>query len=293
MTLSKRLHPEHEKYPQIQDEIKRIEAGDFGERYLIELFETELNQDMLLLHNIFIGKNQIDLLLLTKNWCLLLEVKNIKGHLIFTTNPRQLIRRNEDGTEEVFQSPESQLERLHFALDAFFKKHAVNLPIYSAIIFPFNNVIIEKSTTQFPVFVGKDILNYIKSFKVDKNYSNIAALSKLLQNISTPWHRFPLCDYYNIPPYFIRIGVECTHCGTIPMIRLNRTWKCGSCGVTDRHAHVKALQDYYVLIGNYITSRDALNYLGLRNRFEAIRILNSTSIRRIGHTKSSKYELKL
>lgn len=293
MTLSRRLYSEHEKFPQIIDEIKRIEAGEFGERLLIEQLELEFGKDIRLLHNIFIGKNQMDLLIFTKRWCLLLEVKNIKGHVIFTTGPRQLIRRNENGTEEVFQSPDSQLERLHFALEDFFRMHAVNLPIYSAIIFPFNNVIIEKSTTKFPVFIGKDIINYIKSLQVDKDNGNAAAVIKLLQDNSIPWHRFPLCDYYNIPRQFIRSGVECQYCGTIPMIRINRTWKCRSCGVTDINAHIKALRDYYVLISNFITSRDAMIFLGLRNRFEAIRILNANSIRRIGQSKTSKYELKL
>lgn len=293
MTLSKRLHPEHEKFPQIIDEIKRAEAGEFGERYVIELFEMEFGKNLQLLHNIFIGKNQIDLLVFTNRWCLLLEVKNIKGHLIFTTNPRQLIRQKEDGTEEVFQNPESQLERLQLALEEFFKKHAVNLPIYSAIIFPFNNVIIKKPTTQFPIFVGKDILNYIKSLKVDVDNERAATVAKLLQNNSIPWHRFPLCDYYNIPQHYIRSGVECTHCGTIPMIRENRTWKCRSCGVTDRQAHVKTLRDYYALINNFITSKEAMHFLGLKNRYEAIRILKSNSICRHGQTKKSIFELKL
>ena len=228
----------------------------------------------------------------TTYFCAVLEVKNVKGNITFTQQPKQMLREVE-GKTDIFQSPEIQLERLEIELSRLFQQHHIQLPIFSAIAFPFHTSIIQNESKQYPILIGKEVLNYIHLLPRPRVCADPQKVETILQKQSKPWQRFPLCEYYKVDPRYIKTGVECRACGTIPMIRVNRTWKCANCDVTDQTAHVQALREYYMLVNKYITTQQAMNFLHLRNRYEAIRILKSVSIQRIGQAKSSKYELTL
>ncbi len=289
--LIKRLHPTHEKYKQIQDELNRSISGEHGEQHVYSLLKR-LPENFTILHNVYIYGQQIDFLLLSPSFCVLLEVKNIKGKLRFTQNPRQLIRLNDDKVEDIFQSPESQLEQNVAAVQEFFKQQQIVIPVYSAIVFPFHNVsFLEVGNT--PIFIGKDVLNFIKKISGHHPVMNPAKIGKLLCDHAKPLHRFPLCSFYKIHEKSILHGPECTNCHTIPMKRIRFTWICSTCGKTDQTAHIQALVDYRMLINETISVRELISFLGLRNRYEAIRILNKHSLEKLGKNRSTKYKLKI
>ena len=291
-TLVKRLSTNCNQYPQMQDKLKNVEVGDYGEKYVTNLLKNTFGQQLIVLSDISIGSAQADCLVITAYFCAVLEVKNVKGNITFTQQPKQMLREIE-GKTDIFQSPEVQLERLEIELSRLFQQHHIQLPIFSAIAFPFHTSIIKNESKQYPVLIGKEVLNYIHLLPRPRVYADPQKVKTILRKQCKLWQRFPLCEYYKVDPRFIKTGVECRACGTIPMIRINRTWKCASCDVTDQTAHVQALKDYYMLVNKYITTQQAMRFLHLRNRYEAIRILKSVSIQRIGQTKSSKYELTL
>ncbi|WP_431029098.1 nuclease-related domain-containing protein [Lysinibacillus sp. LZ02] len=291
-TLLKRLSSNCNQYPHIQNELKNVESGDYGEQYVTELLQTQFQHQVTVLSNIFIGSSQIDCIVLTPYFCVVLEVKNIKGHIAIRKAPRQMIREI-DENKDVFQSPEVQLERSEIELNRLFAKHKIELPIFSAVLFPFHTSIIQNESKQYPVLMGKEVLNYIHLLPSTKMFINPAEVASILQKQSDPWHRFPLCDYYNINPSFLQTGVECRKCGTIPMLRTRRTWKCMRCGVTGRVAHVQAIREYYVLFSNVMTNRECVAFLHLRNRQEATRILKSIGLEREGVKRNSIYKLQL
>lgn len=289
--LNKRLHPAHEKYEQIQEELNRSLSGEHGEQHVYSILKR-LPKNFSILHNVNIHGQQIDFLLLSPSFCVILEVKNIKGKLRFSQNPRQLIRLKEDKGEDIFQSPESQLEQNVATAQSFFKQHNIQIPIYCAIVFPFYNVtFLEVGNT--PIVIGKDVLNFIRNINGHPALINPEKVGNLLRDHAQPLHRFPLCSFYNIHEKAILHGPECTNCHTIPMKRLRYTWICSKCGQTNQSAHVQALVDYRMLINETITVRELVNFLGLRNRYEAIRILNKHSLGKVGNNRSTKYQLKL
>lgn len=290
--LVKRLSTNCNQYPQMQDTLKNVEVGDYGEKYVTELLKNTFGHQLIVLSDMSIGSSQADCLVITPYFCAVLEVKNVKGNITLTQQPKQMLREIE-GKTDIFQSPEVQLERLEIELSRLFQQHHIQLPIFSAIAFPFHTSIIKNESKQYPVLIGKEVLNYIHLLPRPRVCADPQKVKTILQKQCKPWQRFPLCEYYKVDPRFIKTGVECRACGTIPMIRINRTWKCASCDVTDQTAHVQALKDYYMLVNKYITTQQAMHFLHLRNRYEAIRILKSVSIQRIGQTKSSKYELTL
>lgn len=291
-TLLKRLSHNYEQYPQMQDKLKNVDVGDYGEKYVANLLQNTFKHQLIVLSDMAIVSSQADCLVITPYFCAVLEVKNVKGNITFTKQPKQMLREIE-GKIDIFQSPEVQLERLEIELSRLFQQNHIQLPIFSAIAFPFHTSIIENESKQYPILIGKEVLNYMHLLPRPRVFADPFQVQEVIQKQSNPWQRFPLCEYYKVDPRFIKTGVECEACGTIPMIRINRTWKCASCGATNQTAHVQALKDYYMLFNKYITTQQAMHFLHLRNRYEAIRILKSVSIQRIGQAKSSKYELTL
>ncbi|MEO4054097.1 nuclease-related domain-containing protein [Solibacillus sp. CAU 1738] len=289
--LTKRLHVQHDKCKQIQEELNRSLSGEHGELHVYSILKN-LQKETTILQNVYVNGQQIDLLLLLPSFCVVFEVKNIKGKLRFMQNPRQLIRTNNDGSEDIFQSPESQLEQNIAAVQTFFEQHHIPIPIFYAIAFPFHNVsFIEVGKT--PIVIGREVLNFVRNIGTYPAQINVTLVGNLLRRDSNPWHRFPLCDYYKIDVRDILCGPECPSCHTIPMKRVRYTWKCNQCGITNQSAHIQALIDYRMLISETITVREAKEYLGLRNRYEAIRMLNKHSLEKIGMNRSTKYKLKL
>ncbi|MFF5993877.1 nuclease-related domain-containing protein [Lysinibacillus sp. KU-BSD001] len=110
-TLLKRLSSNCDQYPHIQNELKNVESGDYGEQYVTKLLQTQFQHQVTVLSNIFISSSQIDCIVLTPYFCVVLEVKNIKGHITIVKASRQMIREM-DEHKDVLQSSEVQLERI-------------------------------------------------------------------------------------------------------------------------------------------------------------------------------------
>lgn len=296
-SLLKRLNPGHEKAFKIEEELSLQEAGENGEKHLLTILtENQLPKNTYILHNISIKSIitiQIDIILISPSWCLILEVKNLNGELTFTNNPPQLICVKED-KKLSYRSPEAQIDQYILALTTFLEQHQIKVPIYGAIVLPYNNAIIDKPPSKYPLFMGRGIIQYIWSLP-KKEVIPSKQVGELLIQYSKEriWDHFPLTQYYSINPQEIRTGVECPNCGTIPMKRLKRTWHCEKCNTRSMYAHEKALRDYYMLINKTISPSEAMNYLRLRNRFEATRILKANSKSRTGNTTACKYELSI
>ncbi|MED3764583.1 nuclease-related domain-containing protein [Ureibacillus terrenus] len=296
-SLNKRLNPRHEKALKIEEELSLQEAGEIGEKQLLTILtESQLPKNTFILHNVnlqSIFNIQIDVMVISHGWCLILEVKNLTGELIFNNNPPQLICIKEEN-KIAYRSPESQLDQYLFGLSKFFEQHQLKVPIHGAISLPFTNAIIKTPPSKYPLLLGRAVINHIWSLpKKDIIPSKQVADLVLQHNAAPSWNQFPLSRYYGIDPADIQRGVECPHCGAIPMKRLKRTWFCEKCKKRHMHAHVKALKDYYMLIDKYISPKEAMHYLRLRNRYEAKRILKANSKSRIGNTSRCKYELSL
>lgn len=296
-SLVHRLNPKHEKALKIQEDLNMQEAGEFGEKHLLTILtENKLPENTFIFHNVILKSIidvQIDLLLLSPYWCLILEVKNLTGELTFTSKPPQLICEKEN-KKITYRSPASQLNQYIFGLKAFLENYQYQVPIYGAVVLPFNNAIIKNLPDDIPLLIGREIINYIWSLPKNKTINSKILGELLIKNCQrNSWSKFPLAQYYGINPSDIKQGVACPHCGTIPMKRLKRTWYCENCQKSDMYAHKRALKEYYMLINQHISPREAMEFLKLRNRYEARRILQANSIGIEGITSSLKYELSL
>ena len=291
--LLARLHPAHPQFPKFEQELKHQQAGDFGEQYIMNELQ-KLSMDIQLLHNVTLPTvlaMQIDVLIITPNGIILLEIKNIKGAVHLKNNPRQLIRTTEDGEVTVFTHPEIQLEQYMHGMKSFLQQHNITIPIYGAIVFPFNNVQIQREGDGLPILMAKDLPMYIHTLpRCNETIFIQNITSKVMKNIKTKTP-YPLCHYYNIDTSSIQTGIRCEKCLHFSMTRQKRTWQCTKCQHTCVSAHNQALREYYMLIGNIITNQQCRQFLNIKNTDLAKRVLQATCHVRSGSTKNRIYNL--
>ncbi|NRD76679.1 NERD domain-containing protein [Bacillus sp. BRMEA1] len=104
------------KYQDIEKDLAKRWAGYWGEFALANYVKELPNDQYYIFHDLQLQINgihfQIDTLLLSRNYILIIEAKNIMATLIFDNTFHQLIRKNEDGKEETYEDPRVQCQRI-------------------------------------------------------------------------------------------------------------------------------------------------------------------------------------
>lgn len=293
--LIMRLSSTHPMFEKFQQELKIKEVGDFGERYIMkELQHFSQNHDYHVLHNVILPtalSMQIDILVITPKGLILLEIKNIKGHVQFKKDPRQLVRTNEKGDTTVFTHPEVQLEQYMQAMKQFLEAHQILMPIYGAIVFPFNNATIHRDGEGLPILMAKELPLYFHKLTGEKYKQSVNDVARIILSHVREREPFPLCEYYNIEVDALQKGIYCDNCGQYGMQKLKKGWHCQTCQHVNPHAHTRALRDYYMLVSDRITNRDFRYFMHIDSPYVAKRILQKSCEKRSGSGKNTQYYL--
>ena len=290
--LVARLPTWHEMIEPISEEIKRLEAGIIGEEFIHKILD---GQQYILIPDVILDQQQIDLIVLTYRSCVVLEVKNIRGKIQLTDAPRQMIRERDDGTINIFTSPVAQLENNLRAMRNLLNKHNWTLPLYGAICFPFNTATFSPFKSDYPILVGKDILNFLA--RTQKGEAKIVAkqlkqMARQIRHASVGYARDPLCERYKIDFADLKGGCRCLACGHVGMTRKYAEWVCVRCGACSRNAHVAALFEYAHFVSDTITVAEAMKFLGVESRHVVRRLLLDAKAKQTGSTNKSIYKLK-
>lgn len=294
--LVTRLQPTHPQYQNLQQEQKIKEAGDFGEQYVMkELRQTALLNDCHIFHNVILPSvlpMQIDILIIVPNAIILLEVKNIRGTVHLKNDPRQLIRTSESGEVHVFTHPEIQLEQYIQGMKHFLDTQNISIPIYGAVVFPFNNANIHREDSGLPILMAKELPLFLhKHIENSKETSTMNEIKHIILSHLRDRTPFPLCQYYQIDVSALRRGVQCENCGQFGMKKLRMTWYCQSCQSQCKDAHIRALRDYYMLVGDTISNRACRELLNIESQYVAKRLLQKLNLPSTGSDRIRKYDL--
>ncbi|RZT21503.1 nuclease-related domain-containing protein [Fictibacillus sp. BK138] len=301
--LLTRLHPQYPRRPDLEDELAKYLSGHKGEQSL-DFYLDELPQkEYFIFHNLRILQNpnyfQIDILILTQNYFLIIEVKNFSGILYFDQDLYQLIRKI-NGVEETFADPISQVKRQHYRLRDWLKDHKfTNIPIESLVV-------ISNPQTQIKVPPGRtDVYQWVTHKThlperirfYERKYKNECISIKELRKLTKlllKSHTSPipnLLQKYQISSEDIIKGVVCPKCGAIPMVRSKRKWLCITCKTHSRTAHIQALRDYSLLISPTITNSQCRDFLKLESRTTAKKLLLDLNFPTSGQLRHRKYHL--
>lgn len=261
---------------EMENELARSMAGFKGEQSLQYHLNLLPNEDCLIIHDLRIPHGnyhfQLDILILTSAFFLIIEVKNMAGTLIFDREFHQL-HRILNNIEETFPDPISQLYRQTFLLREWLNRnHYPDIPVESIVIISNPNTSIKSTPSEKPLTVTHSS-NLLPTFHTyQKNHQHKFFSRKELKKISRQLlkqHATSLPDLYqqfSIKKEDIIKGVRCDECDNISMVRLKRKWFCTQCGQTSKSAHVDSLKEYARLISPTITTRECCEFLQVHSQ---------------------------
>lgn len=298
IALTRRLRKTHPKYTQIRDDMMQKNAGDFGEEAVMrELEKLKLPHKFYIFHNVSLYAEtnfQMDILLISPYYALILEVKNITGEIEITTNPSMLVYTKPNGEKKSINSPVPQLEDYIYQLSQLFQHHKINIPIYAAVTFAFAKSYVKKVPTDTVFLLTNELRRFIRSINTEKPILSEAELDKVknwLLRKNNEYNPLPLSKHYAIDPHDIVTGVECPNCGYIGMKKITRNWACPNCRKFSKDAHEKTLKDYFLIYKETINNQECRRFFHLQDKHDATRILMNPKLIKSGKSRSTKYTM--
>lgn len=301
--LLRRFPLHHHKIQILVDELNRRTAGHKGEEaldYPLSLLDTE---KYLIFHGLRlqIGNHffQIDTLVISKNFILLIEVKNLAGTIYFDPVFSQLIQ-IKDEQKQAYPDPQIQLLRQAEQLKKWLNHHGFSsIPIFSLVVISNDKTIIKTSPENHNLnssVIHRHLLpTHIK--KLEKStqtevydHKEIKKLIRLLKKKHIEAEH-SILGRFNISPSEIKKGVFCAVCTHSPLVRKHGSWFCTNCKAKNLNGHVQALIDYCLLIKPIITNEEARKFLSIESRYVTKRLLKSLNLPTTGTKKSTTYDL--
>ena len=293
-SLLQRVPDVHPLFPHWTEKLRRMTAGFHGEQRVDALWqEIPFECPHYFLHDLYIQKpnasHQIDTILVTSRFVLVLEIKSIAGRLDFDHQLRQFSRTNKDGSIDGMRNPDDQLRRHEKWVQQFLAAQKVSLPVIGAIVFtypssivnsrPANRIIIQSSG--LPYLVDQLLAKYPVELLNTRKSRHLAG--RLLQlHSERPVRRIEV-------PADLKRGVLCgKDCGGTMKFQW-RKWICEKCARIDRFAHFELLLQYKLLISETITNKEFRDFTGVVSVSTASKLLKMANMPYQGSYKDRKY----
>lgn len=281
-SLLQRVPTVHPLFPQWTERLRRMSAGFHGEQRVDSLFyEIPIETPHYFIQDLYIQKpkssHQIDTVLVTSRFVLLLEIKTISGELNFDPQLRQFSRTNKDGSVDGMRNPDDQLRRHEKFVQHYLASQKVSLPVIGVIVFtypssivnsrPKNRIIIQASG--LPFLVDQLLAKYPDELLNTRKTRHLA--ERLLKMHSErPLRRIEV-------PAGLRRGVLCRQCDKV-LHYDKRAWRCSQCTYKNPLAHLDALLQYRVLISETISNREFRDFTGLTSISIASKMLTGLNM---------------
>ena len=303
--LLRRLPYSHQKYQQISEELGRRHAGYVGEKSLDYYYRELPQQKYMILHDLNLPDGdyncQIDTLLVTSEYILAIDVKNMAGNLIFDTDNEQFIQIN-NGNEKGYPYPIAQAERHQKYLQKLLAAHhfppvpvkylvVISNGYTSYTVTGKNAHKVKPSVCKADVFLNKITLlekQFSKPLLTAKDLRKFCRLLIKMNTIPTSY----ILKNYAIQSSDLKTGVYCPSSPDHTLIRKKQNWYCPSCDTFSKDAHIDALRDYFLLFGPTITNKQFREFAHIKSRDVAKRILLSCNLQSIGKYRSWCYAPK-
>lgn len=299
--LLRRIRTNHPIRPEIDANLAKRWAGYRGElmsdSYLLDLSE----KDYFIFHDLRFPSGtshfQIDTLILSLYFALILEIKNITGTLSFNQNFRQLIQ-TKDGTNKGYHDPISQVNRQQKLLKKLIENWQIHdIPIESLVVVSKPSTIVNSLSSSSQIhkkvcfaYELPDKLEMLRSYYHEEkiNQKEMKKLSRNLLKHHTPKEYDPL-KFYGIHLTEIITGVQCQICFSTPITRNYGTWFCPKCGNQSKDSHKQSILDYFLLIDSKITNQQGRDFLQLSSPRLVQNLLNTMRLPYSGSNKGRVY----
>ncbi|MDW0108750.1 nuclease-related domain-containing protein [Sporosarcina aquimarina] len=296
----RRLSPNHPAIPKIQARLSSIKAGFGGEEELDRVLrDYNFPANTWILNDLSLSSRtlfQIDTLLLTPEFAVICEVKNISGELTVKENPPQLLRVADDGTITGFISPLAQVENTCSLFKDWLLSQQIDIPVYGCVVLAYAKQRITIPPTHIPILFPRLVPNYVRSLHADspKLTSNeLRQLTTSLINAHRDYLPDSICSIFDITTDSIKKGVACPSCEQIGMRKRGKGWFCTSCGTRSNDAHIQAIRDWFMLFNKPLTNTCCRSFLGVKNPRTALNLMTTMELTANGNNRGRTYTLKL
>lgn len=301
--LYRRLPAHHHARQNVLSDLINERSGLKGEKEVDFALRFINKRQYLIMHNLRLedefGAFQLDTLILSTRFILILEVKNWYGTLTFGENG-QVIRTDDNGVEEGFPNPVAQAQLQQHRLSLWLQARGIPpIPIHYLVVISFPSTIIKSYSADHSIPKSIIHTNQIL-FKIQEleklyrkeplNKDQILTLSKFMIQAHTQ-PRLEILGKYNVNKDELIKGVFCNNCSYASMVRLNGKWHCEECKGTSVFAHLAAFNDYQLLISNYVSNREMRLFLKLDSAEITKKLLQKSNIMAIGKNRGRTYKL--
>lgn len=292
----------HPRRNLIESDLRQDRAGFVGEksaRYYINMLN---DPHVRVLHGVRLPGDssafQIDYLFISPHVILILEVKHISGTITVGDPFNQCLRKDDHGEIERLKDPLSQVQIHRRQLIRWLKKNSpTSIPIEYLIVNTHPKAIIQVVNPQSEYvdkYFTEERLPH-KLQEVTSKYSREHLTSQKIDELTTLIHKKSndlnkdILEKYNVKPTELVRGVKCPHCQNTIMKRQYGKWKCSKCQYSSKDAHLHALKDYFLLFNKPISNKICREWLGLKSRHVAQRLLKKMDLIEKGNRKGAIY----
>ena len=276
-----------------QGEFDRMQAGLSGELKLKNrLADYHFKCDYSILYNFECinargFSHQIDALLITQQFVLVLEVKQISGQLFYKPAVHEFSRRTENNIEENLPNPFDQAYRHQLFIEQVLHMHHIQIPVVHLIVIANYRAKLDVSLETMPILHLSGLPTFLENLATqfpDTTYAVSEVQSIFLKMKQTlPARR-------QINSNRLKSGVFCANCDTkVPMLFHSGYWHCFSCSAKSKNVLLDALHDYRTLISDRMSNKAFREFTGINCRFAAKRILAQLNLQTTGSKRTLIY----
>ena len=302
MALLRRLPKNHPVRGKVEKDLRLYLKGYYGEKdvdYYLSLLPEE---PYYIFHGLRIKDKkyfQMDLLILTQNFALIVEVKNISGRICFKKGSNS-VTKVYGNMEEGISNPIEQVKRHKLQFHNWLSKNQIKgYPIEHLVTFSKTSTLIETTPDNTQIFkyviYAESLINKLKEFEM-KYQKPVLSKKKLIQltdsllNAHQPL-KLDILKTYNLSISDLLPGVQCPICEKYPMNYYSANWNCPFCLHKSKTAHLQSVDDYLLIIGPTITRKQFAEFLLIRSPMAAKHQLRSLNLPSIGSGRTTQYYL--
>ncbi|RHW38047.1 NERD domain-containing protein [Neobacillus notoginsengisoli] len=303
--LLRRINHNHPKRKEIEEAYRTHKAGYNGEKS-VDYYMNFLDEGKF---QIFKGIRlpnkefhfQIDTLIITPFFAIILEIKNWGGEIYFDKDFCQVYQ-EKDGKTNTYQNPVSQaiLQKMH--LKEWLRRNKFpDLPIEFLVVMSNTSSRLKSDPGYYEVF--QKVLHSIrlleKIAQIEKKYKQevisenvMKKLKKTLLKKNTPL-RPDILKNFEISPTAIIPGIQCPTCHTYSMKLYYGKSRCQTCKTISKTAPFLAITDYFLLCANTLTNQDIKSFLKTTTSSQTYFLLQKMNLQITGTNKGRVYSLPL
>lgn len=291
--LANRLRIDDVDAVAVKDEFYRLEAGLAGEKKLQQILSHySFKHDAQIIYN-FECKNekgsthQMDALILTPSFILILEVKQIAGNLFYKPAQHEFYRMQVDGIHENFPNPFDQAYRHQLFLENQFASWKLDIPILYTVVIANYRAKLDNSLQNFPIFHISGIPSFLEN--LNKRFPmKMGNLSFIRSKLDALYFRLP--PRRTVERSRLRRGVLCRDCKYLHVMHyVSGSWVCPICHAKSKVALRETLHHYRVLIKPEITNREFREFVGIDSMHAASKILMRLGLEKVGMGRGTYY----